>query len=212
MSLKDISILGAGGHCKVVLSTLRAAGHEVARILDDDPARAGETIMGVPVLGPIALLPDDPATLAVAAIGNNRFRQTVANRFRRVTWVNAVHPAAWVDPSVKLGPGTMILAGAVIQPDSVLGAHVIVNTGATVDHDCTVGDFAHVAPGAHLAGDVHLGQGAFMGIASTAIPGVTLGDWASVGAGAAVIRDVPAGTVAVGVPARPVAGMRRQRP
>ncbi|HOX05305.1 MAG TPA: acetyltransferase [Planctomycetota bacterium] len=204
MSLKDITILGAGGHAKVVLSTLRAAGHEVARVLDDDPAKAGQKILGVPVLGPIALLPDEPATLAVAAIGNNRSRQAVAGRFRRVTWVTVVHPTAWVDPSAKLGPGSMIMAGAVIQAESVVGAHAIVNTGASVDHDCSVGDFAHVAPGAHLAGDVRMGQGAFMGISGTAIPGVAIGDWASAGAGAAVIRNVPAGAVVVGVPARTV--------
>jgi sugar O-acyltransferase (sialic acid O-acetyltransferase NeuD family) len=204
MGLKGIFLLGASGHAKVVLSMLRAAGHEVAWILDDDPAKAGTKVMGVPVVGPIKDLSDEPATRAVVSIGDNRARKSVADRFSRVSWVTAVHPAAYVDPTVRLGPGTVVLAGAVIQPDSVLGAHVVINTGATVDHDCAIGDFAHVAPGAHLAGGVHLGQGAFMGIASTVIPGVHLGDWAAVGAGAAVIHDVAPNSVVAGVPARPV--------
>jgi acetyltransferase-like isoleucine patch superfamily enzyme len=98
----------------------------------------------------------------------------------------------------------VVFAGAVIQPDSVLGSHAIINTGATVDHDCHIGNFVHVAPGCNLAGAVTLKEGAFMGIGSRAIPGVTVEAWTTVGAGATVVHDLPGGITAVGTPARPV--------
>ena len=90
----------------------------------------------------------------------------------------------------------------VVQPDAVIGDHVIVNTGATIDHDCTIGDYAHLAPGVHLSGSVHVGEGAFLGIGSVVIPGVKIGRWSTLGAGAVAIRDLADGVTAVGVPAR----------
>ncbi len=108
----------------------------------------------------------------------------------------------------KLGRGTVVFAGAVVQPDAVIGDHVIVNTGATVDHDCVVGDYAHLAPGVHLAGSVHVGEGAFLGIGSVVSPGVRIGRWTTLGAGAVAIRDLADGAVAVGVPARAREGDR----
>jgi len=38
---------------------------------------------------------------------------------------NRVHPSAHVDPSAKLG-AHVFFAGAVVQPDAVIGDHVIV--------------------------------------------------------------------------------------
>lgn len=193
---QTVSVLGAGGHARVVVSTLRAAGFTVAGLYDDDPAKWGTSLAGVPVLGPL----DQATGLAVIGIGHNPTRRSIAARLRTLTWISVVHPAAWVDPSVRLGAGTVVFAGTVIQPDAVLGDHIIVNTGATVDHDCVLGDFVHVAPGCHLAGHVALGTGAFLGIGSAAVPGVRIGAWATVGAGGVVIADVPDGAVAVGVP------------
>ena len=95
-----------------------------------------------------------------------------------------------------------MFAGAVVQPDTVVGAHAIVNTGATVDHDGHLGDYVHVAPGVSLAGAVRRRSGVFVGIGARAVPGVTVGAWAVIGAGAVALRDVPAHATAVGVPAR----------
>ncbi len=47
-----------------------------------------------------------------------------------------------------------------------------------------------------------IGNNVWIGAAATILPGVTIGDNAVVAAGAVVSRDVPASTIAAGVPAR----------
>jgi sugar O-acyltransferase (sialic acid O-acetyltransferase NeuD family) len=203
---RPVAVLGSGGPAKVVVSALRAARVTVAALYDDDEARWGSEAAGVTIRGPILAAAEDGHREAVLAIGDNRARHRLAHEpaLAGMEWRTVVHPAAWLDPSVRLGAGTVVFAGAVIQPDSTLGEHVIVNTGASIDHDCRVGDFVHVAPGARLAGGVTADEGAFFGIGSVAIPGMTVGAWATLGAGSAAVRPVPAGAVALGVPARVV--------
>ena len=201
---RPVSVIGAGGHAKVVVSTLHAAGYPVAGIYDDDPGKRGSTILGVPIKGSVLELPRAGEVPAVIAVGSNAAREALMERLADREWISVVHPRACVHPTVQLGPGSVVFAGAVIQPDSVIGAHVIVNTGATVDHDCQLGDFVHLAPGVHLAGDVRVGRGAFLGTGSAVVPGRLIGDWATIGAGAVVVRDIRERTTAVGVPARPL--------
>lgn len=201
------AVLGAGGHAKVVIATLRAAGWEVAAAYDDAGEGRGREVAGVPVRGPLEAAVEAGHEAVVIAVGDNRGRRAVAERFagaRALPWVAVVHPAATVHPSVELGEGTVVFAGAVIQPDTAIGRHAIVNTGASVDHDCRLGDFVHVAPGARLAGGVTVGDGAFLGIGSVVIPGLAIGAWSTVGAGSAAVRPVEARATVVGVPARAV--------
>lgn len=197
-----VVVLGAGGHAKVVIATLLAAGFSIEGVLDDSSAKWGVRILGFVVEGPFAKLSAASRPHCVMAIGDNRQRREVAARFPAMEWVSAVHPFSSVHPTVEIGPGTVVAAGAVIQPETRIGRHCIVNTGATIDHDCSVGDFSHVAPGTHLAGGVRLAAGVFLGIGSAVAPGVGVGDWTVVGAGGVVVHDLPGGVTAVGVPAR----------
>lgn len=203
MSGQSFVVLGAGGHAKVVVATIQAAGGAIARLLDDVPERHGTRILGHLVEGPIGGGPRADGEVAVVAIGSNRARAAVAARWSGPFGV-VVHPSAIVHASVTLGPGAVVFAGAVVQPGTTIGRHAIVNTRASVDHDCVLGDFVHVAPGVTLAGKVTLEEGAFMGVGSVAVPGVRVGAWATVGAGGVVVRDVPGGVTAVGVPARAI--------
>lgn len=203
----SVYVIGGGGHAKVVIATLQAAGKTIAGVLDDEAAKHGTTLLGVPVLGPVERARESEHE-AVIAVGDNGTRRRIAERLAGVRWATAVHPAAVVHPSVTVGEGTVVFAGAVVQPDTRLGRHVIVNTGATVDHDGELADYVHVAPGSHLAGNVRLGEGTFLGIGSAAVPGVSVGAWATVGAGAVVVKDLPANVTAVGAPAKPI----RERP
>jgi sugar O-acyltransferase (sialic acid O-acetyltransferase NeuD family) len=198
---ESVVLVGAGGHGKVVLATLRACGLEVALAVDDDRDKHGAEWLGLPVVAPEGRL---DGCSAILAIGDNAQRARFSRRFERTTWIAAIHPRAFVDPSASIGPGTVVLAGAIVQAGARIGRHVIVNTGATVDHDCVLGDYVHVGPGVHLAGGVVVEEGALVGIGGVATPGVRIGAWSTVGAGAALVRDVEPRSTAVGVPARRV--------
>jgi UDP-perosamine 4-acetyltransferase len=202
-SLPDrIVLVGAGGHAKVVIATVRAAGGNVVAAYDDDQRRWGQQILGVPIKGPIS---DEEigGGPAIIAIGNNRARQSLAARLH-AQWVSVCHPNTTVHPSVSLGTGTVVFAGSVIQPDAIIGAHSILNTAASVDHDCIVGDFVHIGPGVSVCGGVTLDEGVLLGVGAKVAPNVEIGPWSTAGAGAVCVVDVAGDTTVVGVPARSI--------
>ena len=205
----DVLLLGAGGHGKVVLDILRAGGkYKPVGFLDADPSLAGTSVGGVPVLGPVNLLTklhnQQKLKAAIVSIGDNRARRSYAALLREHGYelINAIHPAATISPTARVGKNVVVAAGAVISADAQVGDSTIINTSAVVDHECRVGEAVHVCPGALLAGRVKVGSGAFIGLGAKVIQCLTIGENAIVGAGAVVIEDVRAHTTVVGVPAR----------
>lgn len=204
---KEVVILGASGHAKVVASTLMAAGWRIVGLYDDDPGKAGSEVLGIPVIGQVKDARPGAGVAVVSAIGRNQPRKRVAEAAIELVWATALHPTAWLDPTAVIGEGTVVFSGAIVQPGARIGRHCILNTGCSVDHDCTIGDYVHLAPGVHLAGNVHIGEGAFLGIGCKVIPGVRIGAWTQVGAGGIVVNDLPERVLALGVPAKAVRHM-----
>ena len=60
-----VVVFGAGGHAKVVVATRERAGWRVQTLYDDDPAKIGGRVLGVPVLG--ANYAENPGIAAVIA-------------------------------------------------------------------------------------------------------------------------------------------------
>ncbi len=205
--------LGAGTHAKSVLEAILSAGvYEVVALVDDDAAREGSELLGVPVVGPGALerLREEgvgSGFTGVGGVGDASTRRRVFQRLRAEGFElpPILHTAAVVSPRARLGLGTQVLAGGIVNVGAEIGDGVIVNTGAIVEHDCRIGAHAHLAPGTRLAGLVTVGEGAHVGIGAVAIEGVRIGAGALVAAGAVVVRDVPDGASVAGVPARPMA-------
>lgn len=204
--------LGAGGHAKVVIEILRLMGeYEIVGLLDPKRQLWGTEVLGIPVIGDDGLLPklySDGVRCAFIGVGHvgdaqprKRLYEMVRAQGFRV--VQAIHPQAIVSPSVEIGHGATIMAGAIINAGARLGKNVIINTGAIVEHDCVIGDHVHIATGARLAGGVYVGTQAFIGMGCSIVQNVRVGCNAVVGAGAVVIEDVPDDVTVVGVPARP---------
>lgn len=198
-------LLGGGGHAKVIADILESSGAiELAGFVsvEEQP----EELLGYPRLGGDADLPrllDGGIRLAFPAIGDNRRRGLAIAELQRIGFeiANAVSVDAIVSRHATLAHGIAIMPGAVVNAGTRIGPGAIVNTNASVDHDCEIGECAHIAPGVSLAGAVRIGAGAFVGVGASVIQCIRIGEGTVVGAGAVVVSDLPAGVVAMGVPA-----------
>jgi UDP-perosamine 4-acetyltransferase len=199
-------VIGAGGHAKVVLEAIRAAGTgEIIGLID--PAPATPSLLGVTVLGGDVLLPmlrREGVAAAVVALGSNAIRERLGQQLRELGFVLpcVIHPAALLSPSAVLGEGAVVMARAVVGTQTIVGSLAIINTAAVVDHDNRIGIAAHIAPGCALAGNVHVGGRTLVGVGSAVRPGIRIGADVVIGAGAAVVADMADRAVVAGTPAR----------
>lgn len=205
---RPVIILGAGGHARVLIDALLATSREISGIVDPDPALKGARILGLPVLGGDEVVTQFPPAdvllvNGLGSVGSPVRRQKIFERFKGMgySFISVVHPSAVVATQVELGEGGQIMAGAVIQTGSRIGANVIINTRVSVDHDCMIGDHCHLAPGVTLSGGVKIGSGCHLGTAATVIQGITIGEGTVVGAGSLVLKDVAAALTVYGSPA-----------
>jgi sugar O-acyltransferase (sialic acid O-acetyltransferase NeuD family) len=205
---KEVLVVGAGGHAKVVIDVLRSSGWQVRAVFDDNVHRHGSPFHDAVVAGATADVAGYAAQHGlqyfIVAIGANDARLKIAAQLEAqgLQAVTAVHPSAVLAPSVRIEAGTVVMPGACINADTRIGHHVIINTRASVDHDCVIGDGVHIGPGSVLCGGVKIGAATLVGAGAALTPGVAVGSQVRVGAGAAVIAPVMDGVTVAGVPAR----------
>lgn len=71
--------------------------------------------------------------------------------------------------------------------------------------------FRHERPGLHVYNKISIGSYVFIGMGTILLPGVSIGDHCVIGAGSVVSRDIPSGSVAVGVPCRVIKSIDEYR-
>lgn len=201
--MKDLIIIGAGGHGRVIADIAQKLGvYETISFLDDGDAK--ET-MGLPIAGKTSDIEKYVKTADIfVAIGNSKVRGDFIERLLAMgaNVPTLIHPSAIIGVCVEIGVGTAIMAGAVINPCSKLGKGVILNTCSSIDHDCIVGDYCHIAVGVHVAGTVTLGDKVWLGAGTTIKNNVSICADCIIGAGAVVVKDITESGTYIGVPAK----------
>lgn len=195
---KKLVMIGAGGHAKVCYDIAELIGDwEEIIVLDDNPDNEYFNISGSI---------DDVNNFAkdsefFIGIGNNEIRESITNKLLNQEYqlVSLIHPQAIVAKDVKIGIGTVIMAGAVINSASVIGIGSIINTSASIDHDNIIGDFVHVSPGVHLAGSVTIGNKSWIGMGTNIINNINIGTGITIGAGSLVLKNLESNNVYYGV-------------
>lgn len=181
--------------------------HHLIGLLDDDPARHGQVVDGVSVLGPLELARDHPEADLVFGIGSYGTRLQRHEIIHRLglpdeRFISLIHPAAKVYPSAEVGPGSIIHSGVVVANGVRLDGFNVLTFGAVLGPNVHLGRFAMVTTLAVLLTGVDLGPGSFVGAGSCIQDGVRVGAGALVGMAAAVYRNIEPGAVVLGNPAR----------
>src|SRR5690554_8199098 len=134
---------------------------------------------------------------------------------------NVSYPGGWMrhpegrhleqrfDPKIRIGDRVTATASlqvvafseVVIEDDVMFAANVFVADGT---HATATGDRPYKFQGIGPVAPIRIGRGAWLGQNVVVMPGVTIGELAVVGANSVVTRDVPAGTIVGGVPAKPI--------
>jgi acetyltransferase EpsM len=206
--MADVLVWGGSGHGRVVADVARSIGYLVAGYADVDLKRLGSVVdgLGARVLGDDAFLEawlaEDDTRILAMGVGANQLRLAMSQRFVDDRLPTLVHPSAVIAAPMRVGPGSVILAGVVINASAVIGRAAIINSASVIEHDVVVGNGVHISPGAVLTGECRVDEEAWVGANATVLPGIRIGARAMVGAGAVVLADVPAGSTVVGNPAR----------
>ena len=169
--------------------------------LEPDVILRGTTSIGEgSVIGPHSELVD-------ATIGRNvRVWASVVER-------STVEDEATIGPFSHLRPGSHVGRGAEVGNYAEL-KNTTLGAGSKSHHmsylgDATVGERVNIGAGTITANydgarkhPTTIGDGAFIGVDTMLVAPIEVGEGAKTGAGSVVTRDVPAGKLAVGVPAR----------
>jgi len=192
--MKNIIIIGGGGHAKVIISMIKKI--QTLNLLGYTDLNNNGDILGVKYLGSDDIIEtydtNIKLVLGIGQIKNVVQRKRIVKTFLKkgYDFEYIISPDAIINEDVIIQPGSVIMDNAVIQSGTKIGQYCIINTNASIDHDCIINDFTHIAPGTTVCGSVAIGKECLIGAGSTIINNMTIGDHCIIGAGSTVIKSI----------------------
>jgi len=193
---EQILLVGAGGHAKACIDVIEQEGRFEIYGLIGRKSEVGSNILGYPVCGSDSDLKflSSKVSNALVTIGQIK---TAENRESIYTKLinygfdlpTVVSPNAYVSNHARLGKGSIIMHGVVVNSGAVIGNNTILNSMSLVEHDSSVGNHCHISTGARLNGGVSIGNSVFVGSGAVVRQGIYIGDSSVIGMGQLVSND-----------------------
>ena len=208
-TMKDLILIGGGGHCKAVIDVAECAGYNILGILER-PEFAGDDVLGYKIIG------DDSdirryadKALFVVTVGQIkspatriRLHEELARCGGRLATI--ISPYARVSRHASIGEGTVVMHNALVNAGAAIGKGCIINSFACIEHEVKVGDYCHISTGAIVNGCASIGNGCFIGSQSVVNNGILIGDDVTVASFSLVNKNITYYGLYAGVPAEPL--------
>jgi sugar O-acyltransferase (sialic acid O-acetyltransferase NeuD family) len=206
--MQKVLLLGANNPeaARMIRCVRQQAELDFVGYIDNAPEKKGQKFYGLPVFGGFEVLNQfDPAEYQFVNLITRdcltRHQTTMIMRKAGFEMANFIHADINTE-MVELGKGLYLQAAVLLQANAVLADNVSISSGSIVGHETIIGESGFLAPGVILSGCIRVGKSVFIGAGASVLPRVKIGDWVVIGAGAVVTKDVSAGAVMVGNPAK----------
>jgi len=207
--MPNVIIFGASGHGGVVLDSIEKSGKYKVVGFVDSFKKKGSLQNNYKILGSELDIPDlmEQYTIfgGVVAIGDNWTRKHRVESIEKVVplfnFISVVHPSAIIGKDVKIGKGSVILPGVVINANSVVQDFCIINTNSSLGHDGIMKDFSSLAAGVCVGGNFKLGKFSALSLGVSVIENISIGEHTVIGAGSLVLKNIGDRSLAYGLPA-----------
>ena len=206
--MKDLILIGGGGHCKSVIDVAESAGYNILGVLDM-PEDVGKELLSTKVIGTDDDIPSyvnkAEFVVTVGFIKNPATRIKLYNKVKEAggKLATIVASSAYVSKYAEIGEGTVIMHQAVVNADVKIGKGCIINTFANIEHDVKIGDYCHISTGSMINGGANIADHIFVGSQSVLNQGVKI-KWGGViiASGSVVNKDITGRGVYAGNPAK----------
>lgn len=173
--------MGGGGHCRSVIDVIETSNEYRILGIVDRPENVGKNVLGYEIVGTDEDLPRlrefvDYALVTVGQVYSAQLRIRLYDLLKGLgfTLPVVVSPFSYVSKHCRIGNGSTIMHGVVINSNVEIGENSIINTKALIEHDSIVGDHCHISTGAVLNGGVRVGNESFIGSGAIVVQNVAV--------------------------------------
>jgi sugar O-acyltransferase (sialic acid O-acetyltransferase NeuD family) len=200
--MKDLLLVGGGGHCRSCIEVIEAEGRYRIRGIvkpktDDADQTLGYSLSGTDDDLPILLQETSHALVTVGQIRSPEIRIRLFELLEKLgaKFPVVASPIAYCSKHAVISSGTIIMHGVIVNAGAYIGANCVINTKALIEHDAQIADHCHISTGARINGGVSIGRGSFIGSGAIVKEGVVIGENVVISAGQVILRDVPSSAV-----------------
>lgn len=208
---EDIILIGGGGHCKACIDVIEEENRYVIKGIIDLPEKIGQTILGYSIIDSdenIEKITQEFKNffITVGFIKSSRRRMELFNQIKSLggSFPSIYSPKAHISKHAKVGEGTIIMNGAVINADARVGNNCIINNQALIEHDVIISDNTHISTGAKINGECFVGENCFIGSGTIINQSVKVSSNIIIGSGSVVRKDIIVSGIYAGNPLRKI--------
>ena len=191
--MKNIILIGGGGHCKSVIDVIEQEGRfEIVGIVER-PDFLETDVLGYQIIGNDSDLVDlakkyKYALITVGQIKSPSLRIKLFDLATKAgfTLPNIISPNAYVSKHSSIGKGVVVMHNAIVNTNASIGDNCIINSKALIEHDCLISKNCHISTNATINGGVTVESGCFIGSSATTKESITIDENSFIKAGSLV--------------------------